>query len=37
MTLPMLEVARLRIRDLVRFVDRAGRNPVYTDFVDEYG
>ena len=33
----MLEVARLRIRDLVRFVDRGGRNPVYTDFVDEMG
>lgn len=36
-TLPMLEIARLRIRSLVRFVERTRRNPVYTDFVDELG
>jgi type I restriction enzyme R subunit len=34
-TLPMLEVARLRIRGLVQFVERTRRNPVYTDFVDQ--
>ena len=33
-TLPMLEVARLRIRGLVRFVERTRQNPVYTDFED---
>lgn len=33
-TLPMLEVMRLRIRGLVRFVERTPRNPVYTDFED---
>jgi type I restriction enzyme R subunit len=36
-TLPMLEVARIRLRDLVRFVERTKRNPVYTDFEDELG
>ena len=36
-TLSMLEVARLRIRGLVRFVEKSRRNPVYTDFVDELG
>ena len=34
-TLPMLELARLRLRALVKFVERSTRNPVYTDFVDE--
>ncbi|MBW0114105.1 DEAD/DEAH box helicase family protein [Pseudonocardia abyssalis] len=34
-TLPMLEFARLRIRGLVRFVEKGRRNPVYTDFADE--
>ena len=34
-TLPMLELARLRIRGLVRFVEKTKRNPVYTDFEDE--
>lgn len=33
-TLPMLESMRLRIRELVRFVERTSRNPVYTDFED---
>ena len=36
-TLPMLELARLRIRGLVRFVERTKRNLVYTDFEDELG
>lgn len=33
-TLPMLEVMRLRVRGLVRFVDKNRQNRVYTDFVD---
>ena len=33
-TLPMLELARLRIRGLVRLVEAAKRLPVYTDFED---
>ncbi|MGE3256513.1 MAG: type I restriction-modification enzyme R subunit C-terminal domain-containing protein [Pseudonocardia sp.] len=36
-TLPLLEHVRLRIRGLVRFVERTRRNPVYTDFADELG
>jgi type I restriction enzyme R subunit len=36
-TLPMLELVRVRIRALVRFVEKSRRNPVYTDFVDELG
>jgi hypothetical protein len=36
-TLPMLELARLRIRGLVRLVEKTKRNPVYTDFTDELG
>ncbi len=36
-TLPMLELARLRVRDLVRLIERTSRNPVYTDFADELG
>ncbi|WES63681.1 DEAD/DEAH box helicase family protein [Microbacter sp. GSS18] len=36
-TLPMLELARLRIRGLVRFVEKTTRNPVYTDFEDTIG
>ncbi|MFI7059857.1 DEAD/DEAH box helicase family protein [Kribbella sp. NPDC050124] len=35
--LPMLEVARLRIRGLVQFVEKTSRNPVYTDFEDTLG
>ena len=31
----MLELARLRIRGLVRFVEKTRRSPVYTDFEDE--
>lgn len=33
-TLPILELARLRIRSLVRFIEKTSRNPVYTDFED---
>ncbi|NLJ54442.1 MAG: DEAD/DEAH box helicase family protein [Intrasporangiaceae bacterium] len=33
-TLPMLEVMRLRLRALVRFVDKVVRKPVFTDFED---
>lgn len=36
-TLSMLELVRLRLRGLVRFVERATRNPVYTDFEDTLG
>ncbi|TAK69203.1 MAG: DUF4145 domain-containing protein [Actinomycetota bacterium] len=36
-TLPMLELARLRIRSLVRFIEKTTRNPVYTDFEDVLG
>lgn len=36
-TLTMLEFARLRIRGLVRLVEKTKRNPVYTDFTDELG
>ncbi|QSR26867.1 restriction endonuclease subunit R [Nocardioides aromaticivorans] len=36
-TLPMLELARLRIRSLVRFIEKTMRNPVYTDFEDVLG
>ena len=36
-TLPMLEVARLRMRGLVRFVEKTKRNPVYSDLEDTLG
>ena len=38
-TLPRLELelARLRLRSLVRFIEKTSRNPVYTDFEDELG
>ena len=36
-TLPMLELARRRIRSLVRFIEKTHRNPVYTDFEDLLG
>jgi type I restriction enzyme R subunit len=36
-TLPMLEVARRRIRGLVRFIDKAKKGVVYADFTDELG
>ncbi|MGC1955395.1 MAG: type I restriction-modification enzyme R subunit C-terminal domain-containing protein, partial [Gammaproteobacteria bacterium] len=37
-TLPMLEQVRRKLRDLIKFVDKAGpREKVYTDFEDELG
>lgn len=33
-TLPMLELVRLRLRGLVRLIERTVRNPIYTDFED---
>lgn len=36
-TLPMLELVRLRLRSLTRFVDKTKRTPVYTDFEDTMG
>ncbi len=34
-TLPLLERARRRLRDLVRLIDKQKRKPIYTDFEDE--
>ena len=36
-TTPMLEVARKRLRELVKLIERAKRQPVYTDFEDQLG
>ncbi len=36
-TVPMLEVVRRRIRDLVHLIDKQRRQPVYTDFEDTIG
>lgn len=36
-TLPMLELARRRLRGLVRFIEKTSRNPIYTDFEDSLG
>lgn len=36
-TLPMIEQVRVRLRDLVKFIDRKQRAIVYTDFEDELG
>ncbi|MDT3400186.1 DEAD/DEAH box helicase family protein [Streptomyces sp. B1866] len=36
-TLPMLETMRRRLRGLVRLIEKAKRNIVYTDFEDELG
>lgn len=36
-TLPMLELARRRVRALVRFVERTRRAVVYSNFADELG
>lgn len=33
-TLPLLEVMRLRLRGLIQFVEKTRRSPVYTDFED---
>lgn len=36
-TLPMMEVARERLRGLVKLIDRRRRAPIYTDFEDQMG
>jgi type I restriction enzyme R subunit len=36
-TLPMLEQIRLRLRDLVKFIDKKERKPIFTNFEDELG
>lgn len=36
-TIPMLERVRRRLRDLVKFIEKRRRQPVYTDFEDEMG
>jgi type I restriction enzyme, R subunit len=36
-TVPMLESARRRVRDLVQLIEKARRKPLYTDFEDEMG
>lgn len=36
-TLSILETLRKRLRDLVQFIDKAQRKPIYTDFEDELG
>lgn len=36
-TLPMLEVSRKRLRELVKFIDKTKRKIVYTNFEDQLG
>src|SRR5690606_19625346 len=36
-TVPLLELVRLRLRDLVQHVDKSKRGIVYSDFEDEVG
>jgi type I restriction enzyme R subunit len=36
-TTPMLEMARKRLRALIKFIEKAKRKPVYTDFEDQLG
>lgn len=36
-TLPMLEVVRLRLRSLVKLIEHKKGSPVYTDFTEEMG
>ena len=36
-TIPMLEVVRRRLRDLVKLIDKQQRKPIYTDFEDVIG
>ncbi len=36
-TVPMLEVIRRRLRDLVQFIEKKDRKPIYTNFEDEMG
>jgi type I restriction enzyme, R subunit len=36
-TAPMLETVRKRLRSLIQFIEKAHRQPVYSDFEDELG
>jgi type I restriction enzyme R subunit len=36
-TIPMLEIVRRRLRDLVKLIEKTKRKPIYTDFEDELG
>jgi type I restriction enzyme R subunit len=36
-TVPMLEGMRRRLRDLIKFIDKQKRKPIYTDFADAMG
>src|SRR5258705_4837084 len=36
-TVPMLEVLRRRLRDLVKLIEKQKRKPIYTDFEDQMG
>jgi type I restriction enzyme R subunit len=36
-TVPMLEIVRRRLRDLVKFIEKKQRKPIYTDFEDVIG
>ena len=36
-TLPILERARKRLRSLIQLIEKAKRQPIYTDFTDELG
>ena len=36
-TVPMLEVLRRRLRDLIKLIEKQKRRPIYTDFEDEMG
>jgi type I restriction enzyme R subunit len=36
-TVPMLELVRRRLRDLVQFIEKQKRKPIYTNFEDEMG
>jgi type I restriction enzyme R subunit len=36
-TIPMLEVMRRRLRDVIKLIEKHKRKPIYTDFEDEMG
>ena len=36
-TAPMLEIVRKRLRDLIKLIEKAKRNRIYTAFIDEIG
>src|SRR5258705_179317 len=36
-TVPMLEVLRRSLRDLIKLIEKQQRKPIYTDFLDELG